>query len=239
MRGEYRGYRFNPKYLWGSPPLARGIHSIQDIIDIQLGITPACAGNTGGCISLSGQHWDHPRLRGEYQYDNIIKHFSKGSPPLARGIRINNEIKASIMGITPACAGNTRMGSGWQTSARDHPRLRGEYTEQMALAICREGSPPLARGIRNVYGKTMWETGITPACAGNTVEPFIKCRPVRDHPRLRGEYPAYTHPGKKRAGSPPLARGILRTRPRFCSRPGITPACAGNTSGLALGYLGS
>ena len=71
--------------------------------------------------------WDHPRLRGEYFELSLIVPSKVGSPPLARGIqnfKLNPERK---LGITPACAGNTLGVMSWDSSARDHPRLRGEY----------------------------------------------------------------------------------------------------------------
>ena len=50
----------------GSPPLARGIlaRSTKDLLEI--GITPACAGNTILVLVSKYRNRDHPRLRGEY-----------------------------------------------------------------------------------------------------------------------------------------------------------------------------
>ena len=72
-------------------------------------------------------------------------------------------------------------------------------------------------------------TGITPACAGNTLSATCFTTNLRDHPRLRGEY--YNSPFKIliAVGSPPLARGILYVVGLNVTLEGITPACAGNT----------
>ena len=72
-------------------------------------------------------------------------------------------------------------------------------------------------------------TGITPACAGNTLSATCFTTNLRDHPRLRGEY--YNSPFKIliAVGSPPLARGILYQMATQGNTDRITPACAGNT----------
>ena len=54
----------------GSPPLARGILYPELLEARRTRITPACAGNTiyNNCIRRVLR--DHPRLRGEYSYEN-------------------------------------------------------------------------------------------------------------------------------------------------------------------------
>jgi len=131
---------------------------------------------------------DHPRLRGEYERERLNELFDKGSPPLARGIRISPHSKSASNRITPACAGNTPFRRRAGLLCWDHPRLRGEYTLSPPRRSAVLGSPPLARGIRRTLSETAAKTGITPACAGNTAggAPDLRCN--RDHPRLRGEY---------------------------------------------------
>ena len=114
-------------------------------------------------------------------------------------------------------------------TVQDHPRLRGEYTNHYCADEVKKGSPPLARGILIRAPPPRSAIGITPACAGNTLPNNILNSPVRDHPRLRGEY---IDIGAQRLfawGSPPLAQGIRMNKPSDASRTGITPACAGNT----------
>ena len=74
---------------------------------------------------------------------------------------------------TPAYAGNTSDPSSTIPVFRDRPRA---------------GSPPLARGILYYFIKNIKRTGITPACAGNTYQVYVKASMAKDHPRLRGEY---------------------------------------------------
>ena len=127
-------------------------------------------------------------MRGEYC---VLFHFSdwgRGSPPLARGILEKMSDESHPPGITPACAGNTSGFSGFCSSCKDHPRLRGEYKERAKKSRPSWGSPPLARGIpptitnvEPISGITPLARGIhvcgvkhnkrpriTPACAGNT-----------------------------------------------------------------------
>ena len=70
-----------------------------------------------------------------------------GSPPLARGIRKYCREMGYTHGITPACAGNTQNLTLGEAIDRDHPRLRGEYSEMSLHHYGKPGSPPLARGI--------------------------------------------------------------------------------------------
>ena len=107
LRGEYNDVTENGIVLLGSPPLARGIHDIIAQMIAPPRITPACAGNTFPIWKLYSTPQDHPRLRGEYSPlgDRLAAH--PGSPPLARGIHITDEIRFDPSRITPACAGNT------------------------------------------------------------------------------------------------------------------------------------
>ena len=107
LRGEYRLQIDPVDRILGSPPLARGIPCCPFTISDARGITPACAGNTYLYISDENISGDHPRLRGEYA---ILWHnglYSSGSPPLARGILVVVSAVDGLIGITPACAGNT------------------------------------------------------------------------------------------------------------------------------------
>ena len=107
MRGEYTPVRLCPFYDVGSPPHARGIPELVKDDDAKPGITPACAGNTRHVKPSFPSAWDHPRMRGEYPWLLRPLYTALGSPPHARGIRVQ-----SIQPIT---------------TKRDHPRMRGEY----------------------------------------------------------------------------------------------------------------
>ena len=91
---------------------------------------------------------------------------------------------------------------------QDHPRLRGEYIIECVYDLDVTGSPPLARGIPQHPLFPVSVPGITPACAGNTRRYLNDIEALRDHPRLRGEYPVSSRLEYGFQGSPPLARGI-------------------------------
>ena len=148
-------------------------------------------------------------MRGEYPVVVTASAVVTGSPPLARG-------------ILPIASVNIPV-------TEDHPRLRGEYTLRNKSSFRCMGSPPLARGIRKYCREMGYTHGITPACAGNTQNLTLGEAIDRDHPRLRGEYYIWTDSHHGCLGSPPLARGILRTGRAKPVRRRITPACAGNT----------
>ena len=174
MRGEYFFQLRKPRHIPGSPPLARGIPGVQKEKGGAERITPACAGNTKTELH---KHWvrqDHPRLRGEYSLLSAACSFVWGSPPLARGIPRHDFIINALVGITPACAGNTPLMSSVRTAPRDHPRLRGEYFCRLPHFTIIIGSPPLARGIRICLIIPQSSPRITPACAGNTPTNFLK-----------------------------------------------------------------
>ena len=194
----------------GSPPHARGIQAEAEPLVI----------NTG----------DHPRMRGEYMCGAINELTFVGSPPHARGIRHSCSTRSLWTGITPACAGNTELEALRDLDARDHPRMRGEYSFGGYMINPKEGSPPHARGIQQSHSIEPINLGITPASAGNTLQCFLPQQPGRDHPRMRGEYVCFLSSAHAVEGSPPHARGIQPFH-KFCIyNLGITPACAGNTS---------
>ena len=109
-------------------------------------------------------------MRGEYHKKASLSHCTWGSPPLARGIQRPCRIRARRPGITPACAGNTVVGTAGINRSRDHPRLRGEYESEVVAVEAVAGSPPLARGILLLYNLNFILLRITPACAGNTLK---------------------------------------------------------------------
>ena len=72
-------------------------------------------------------------------------------------------------------------------------------------------------------------TKVNSAYAGNTCQNWQSRGQQRDYPRLRGEYAGRPLMSANTSGSPPLARGILKTMHRTATGTGITPARGGNT----------
>ena len=152
----------------------------------------------------------------------------QGSPPLARGTGRIARYAVPALGITPACAGNRAYCTLRRSCAGDHPRLRGEQAFNLSYLLGPMGSPPLARGTDYHIHSGRICAGITPACAGNSMQNSAVLRCLRDHPRLRGEQVSTLFSLRLIWGSPPLARGTGARCSVRVLRPGITPACAGN-----------
>ena len=189
MRGEDNSASRSSKPHSESPPHARG-RQPEDIAAISTaGITPACAGKTS--VTNAGKPFvsDHPRMRGEDRSVWWLWLCVLGSPPHARGRLFNNKVSQSRLGITPACAGKTIFRPFRSRATGDHPRMRGEDDQPPVDKLAESGSPPHARGRRNVHHALAPEPGITPACAGKTVMKTPIGVYTGDHPRMRGEDP--------------------------------------------------
>ena len=151
-------------------------------------ITPACAGKSAVRPWQIDRPWDHPRVRGEKSICSCIFVQKLGSPPRARGKGVALVLTPSASGITPACAGKrARIQRRAAHMARITPACAG-----------RRLAGDLLRHL---------DAGITPACAGKRSRSRRAKRPMRDHPRVRGEKTAVC----------PVSFSHLR----------ITPACAG------------
>ena len=111
----------------GSPPPTRGTQQLSVYTDTAYRITPAYAGNTTtSCLQYSLNR-DHPRLRGEHQFERVEVLKVVGSPPPTRGTRVTVILKKRTLRITPAYAGNTTISPCGISPLWDHPRLRGEH----------------------------------------------------------------------------------------------------------------
>ena len=74
---------------------------------------------------------------------------------------------ATVVGITPACAGNRDILRGFVCRIGDHPRVCGEQHAELFGVTVIIGSPPRVRGTVQAAGEGLQKMRITPACAGN------------------------------------------------------------------------
>ena len=141
----------------------------------------------------------------------------KGSPPRVRGTDALSQAESYLRGITPACAGNRLHNRTYQLRARDHPRVCGEQGAPRPGRLLYLGSPPRVRGTGARRALLWYDSGITPACAGNSCPP--------------------ASPGPSAPGSPPRVRGtgVATHMARLIDR--ITPACAGNRISIIIFHL--
>ena len=148
-------------------------------------------------------------MRGEHPGNNGLGNHHTGSSPHARGTPHTLRNGEKVMGIIPACAGNTRFPAVIGRLTRDHPRMRGEHFTKIVGDLGTQGSSPHARGTPSLVLFCRRSAGIIPACAGNTV--------LWGVPKLIG------------LGSSPHARGTPGVSAIGRPGTGIIPACAGNT----------
>ena len=152
----------------GSPPHARGRLGSGPGRSRRRRITPACAGKTQPPSDSPAPRRDHPRVRGENNWAAWVAGQIPGSPPHARGRPAMSLIAGHQSWITPACAGKTSGMIERKVKWTDHPRMRGEDFHLVKFGIYPLGSPPHARGRRDVQVLFCDVPGITPACAGKT-----------------------------------------------------------------------
>ena len=187
-RGVYHRGRLCGAQERGSSPLARGLPRASSHRAAIVRIIPARAGFTVHGARERAHAPDHPRSRGVYRGRGAIGSPSRGSSPLARGLRRPRAPIPAGARIIPARAGFTCQGSGWRVHHQDHPRSRGVYLG-MSISLAEIiGSSPLARGLHKPEGTTMNTIGIIPARAGFTAGPTAPVRVLWDHPRSRGVY---------------------------------------------------
>ena len=212
----------------GSSPLARGLPHCPRGGVLDQGIIPARAGFTRSRTRRSRRWTDHPRSRGVYRDRPVRAAMSVGSSPLARGLRPYGADDGDESGIIPARAGFTRGRAPGPAPRPDHPRSRGVYPVIFWSSPPRRGSSPLARGLRVAAWAAAWVAGIIPARAGFTRGPTGGGLHA-DHPRSRGVYAPQPPAGAHRAGSSPLARGLLVGGSGMSITGRIIPARAGFT----------
>ena len=229
-RGVYASVACASAFAAGSSPLARGLQDQEPDRRKRRRIIPARAGFTSMPTRRRPAARDHPRSRGVYGLHAHISHAEIGSSPLARGLPRAGRRCRSTSGIIPARAGFTKAFERRGPVASDHPRSRGVYTEYVVGDTWREGSSPLARGLRRHPDRRRRRPGIIPARAGFTRSPLSRSLGWRDHPRSRGVYQAVTTEVLEGQGSSPLARGLRVRQIMDASLCRIIPARAGFTA---------
>ena len=193
----------------GSSPLARGLLPRREPADLLERIIPARAGFTPRKDHHHDRVRDHPRSRGVYEVEVVLRDVFDGiiparagftgptqgttgrrrDHPRSRGVYCGGQRRPRRRrGIIPARAGFTTgdvLGRGFP---RDHPRSRGVYEELLGDPDGAVGSSPLARGLPGGPGGVDEAGRIIPARAGFTCETRPAPASCWDHPRSRGVY---------------------------------------------------
>ena len=167
-RGVYPPYHSEREILWGSSPLARGLHHEGLPCAVLSWIIPARAGFTPDGVLGDEAREDHPRSRGVY-LEAVLDHgWLSGSSPLARGLQYATTGDGELHGIIPARAGFTPSPTPCTPATADHPRSRGVYSWGRSRVTMARGSSPLARGLHVTALALRHPYRIIPARAGFT-----------------------------------------------------------------------
>ena len=156
-----------------------------------------------------------------------------GSPPHTRGQASVILKNLFIVRITPAYAGTRSLHMYLPERLRDHPRIRGDKPALWPLKIESEGSPPHTRGQARSADLNKPRFRITPAYAGTSEHRWQRVRPIRDHPRIRGDKAILLFFHQACRGSPPHTRGQDKVHTPSGLTYGITPAYAGTSDSIS------
>ena len=215
----------------------RGRHPALRVDQRLRGLTPANAGTTKSCWVRERCVGAHPRECGDDPVPAIGGTACKGSPPRMRGRLGVSAASATAAWLTPANAGTTRPLLFARSRARAHPRECGDDV-QLRDAFRRVfGSPPRMRGRRRERRIPPSHGGLTPANAGTTLRGLKRQWHSAAHPRECGDDTMTLALASLSAGSPPRMRGRRMARSRRMAARRLTPANAGTTSWLAVGWI--
>ena len=207
IRGEHAA-RITPQTLaGGSSPHTRGAQRRPLLRRPPARIIPAYAGSTPASCPPCTPHADHPRIRGEHPTIRALGERKIGSSPHTRGALEVGLVESRLRGIIPAYAGSTasrRTSVRWRS---DHPRIRGEHSQDKESAMDRSGSSPHTRGALRIGKEEGRVGGIIPAYAGSTARRAAGRTARPDHPRIRGEHAATICSRTNWTGSSPHTRG--------------------------------
>ena len=191
-RGEHKRMRFAWATGIGSSPLTRGAPSSCLAGRVLARLIPAHAGSTGGRPSSGSEFRAHPRSRGEHSTTGRGGFIGSGSSPLTRGAQCLPDCLRGANRLIPAHAGSTGRGLSGSCCLPAHPRSRGEHCYFPLICANALGSSPLTRGAHILTTFTTGNRRLIPAHAGSTSTSFSRMRPVKAHPRSRGEHGSFT-----------------------------------------------
>ena len=213
----------------GSSPLTRGKHVRRSDRRDRRRLIPAHAGKTTNARQVSPSTRAHPRSRGENAAIAAMTRTMGGSSPLTRGKRRVHGVTERFVGLIPAHAGKTRLGTKRARRSTAHPRSRGENLPASWSMLVPPGSSPLTRGKHRKISGRDTRVRLIPAHAGKTAVLPRKSWCHRAHPRSRGENARAAGETTFHAGSSPLTRGKHPHRQAIGGPHGLIPAHAGKT----------
>ena len=229
-RGDGRGITREQQHDPGSPPRARGRPVGRGDQKRVERFTPAGAGTAIWVAERTAATSVHPRGRGDGQRGADKSATLVGSPPRARGRRCGRHAGPRPRRFTPAGAGTAPTPRRRPGPRAVHPRGRGDGASPVGVCWRAVGSPPRARGRRDLLHRHRPPQRFTPAGAGTASTGSRSGGGTSVHPRGRGDGVDVSGLPRSADGSPPRARGRQRA-PRPVGRPRrFTPAGAGTAT---------
>ena len=221
-------------FVDGSPPRVRSRHPVAGECGRPAGITSACAEQTTRRPSCRSWAEDHLRVCGADGECVAVLDEMPGSPPRVRSRLDFSHVQVPSFGITSACAEQTHAYGRAACRRRDHLRVCGADLSVSFSFWSVLGSPPRVRSRLMGAGLARLPHGITSACAEQTMTTRKSWVCSRDHLRVCGADSPWKPIKEVIVGSPPRVRSRRhrgRGKPRL---PGITSACAEQTSRSAM-----
>jgi len=174
-----------------------------------VGLIPACAGQTPAPRITARRCRAHPRVCGADIGEPENYEHNPGSSPRVRGRHALPGLVHLLLGLIPACAGQTMPRVCSIPRARAHPR------------VC--GADAFASAASTRPGR------LIPACAGQTRSPPASLCNHQAHPRVCGADGCTGDGRRPDLGSSPRVRGRRLPRLVHLWTIGLIPACAGQT----------
>ena len=159
----------------------------------------------------------------------LVRESTVGSPPRVRSRRIRVHQLVGLVGITSACAEQTRRSSNRPTVAWDHLRVCGADWQELQQLGLDWGSPPRVRSRLLLPLYSPINRGITSACAEQTSGLRSAWTSGRDHLRVCGADTFALMIVPPMVGSPPRVRSRPSETLHRWWRGRITSACAEQT----------
>ena len=138
--------------------------------------------------------------------EDAENHVFLGSPPRVRSRPIGEFAKTEHIRITSACAEQTRPRRTTPCPTWDHLRVCGADAAFGAGDTAHAGSPPRVRSRRPSCSRGYRQTGITSACAEQTVLRSVSSVRPTDHLRVCGADACPMASDWLSEGSPPRVR---------------------------------
>ena len=218
----------------GLSPRVRGNPVADEVLTINCGSIPACAGEPVPHGRGVSPGWVYPRVCGGTV---AMEHTLPAMPGLSPRVRGNPAARCgspSSSRSIPACAGEPCICSGGDCLTRVYPRVCGGTPQRRKYRRRLQGLSPRVRG--NPW-PARWQAMVywsIPACAGEPSPPPGQSQLPSVYPRVCGGTGGCGTGDCVPVGLSPRVRGNPSAAPPPSASPGSIPACAGEPAAQNL-----